>query len=37
MKHLNIPLDDETYQHLKDAKGDRTWQQAICEEFGVDE
>jgi hypothetical protein len=37
MKHLNVPFDDETYDDLRAAKGDRSWQEAICEEFGVDD
>lgn len=37
MKHLNIPLDDQTYSELKDVKGDRSWQDAIREEFGIDD
>jgi predicted CopG family antitoxin len=37
MKHINIPLDDETYQELTEVKGDRSWQQALVDEFGIDE
>ncbi len=37
MKHLNIPVDDDTYQKLKDVKGDRSWPEALCEEFGIEE
>jgi hypothetical protein len=37
MKHLNVPFDDDTYQELLDVKDDRSWQDAICEEFGVTE
>ena len=37
MKHLNIPVDDETYQALTEVKGDRSWQEALREEFGVDD
>lgn len=37
MKHLNIPVEDETYEKLADVKGDRTWEQALREEFGTDE
>ena len=37
MKHINVPFNDETYDALKDVKGDRTWREAILDEFGVDE
>jgi len=36
MKHLNIPLDDETYHKLKEVKGNRSWDQALAEEFEID-
>ena len=36
MKHLNIPVDDETYKQLKEVKGDRSWGQALAEEFDID-
>mgnify|MGYP000093604534 CR=1 FL=1 len=37
MKHLNIPVDDETHAKLADVKGDRSWPEALREEFGIDE
>jgi predicted CopG family antitoxin len=37
MKHLNIPIDDETYEELRDVKDDRTWQEALRDEFGLSE
>jgi len=37
MKHLNIPVDDDTYEKLSEVKGNRSWQQALTEEFGIDE
>jgi len=37
MKHLNIPVDDETYEALRNVKGDRSWGEAIREECGVDD
>jgi predicted CopG family antitoxin len=37
MKHLNIPVDDETYQQLAEVKGERSWHDALCEEFGIEE
>jgi len=36
MKHLNIPVEDDTFEELADVKGDRSWPQAIREEFGVE-
>lgn len=37
MKHLNIPLSDPMYEQLKEVKGDRSWKEALAEEFGVTE
>jgi predicted CopG family antitoxin len=37
MKHLNIPVDDETHEQLKKIKGNRSWHDAVVEEFGIDE
>jgi len=37
MKHLNIPVDDETYEALSDVKGERSWAEALREEFGIDD
>lgn len=37
MKHLNIPVDDELYDELTEVKGDRSWQEALREEFGVND
>lgn len=37
MKHLNIPVEDELYEKLTTIKGDRSWHDALREEFGVDE
>jgi len=37
MKHLNIPVEDDTFEKLDDVKGDRSWPEALCEEFGIDE
>jgi predicted CopG family antitoxin len=36
MKHLNIPVDDDTYEQLAEVKGDRSWPEALREEFGID-
>jgi len=35
MKHLNIPVDDETHAKLAAVKGDRSWPEALREEFGI--
>jgi predicted CopG family antitoxin len=37
MKHLNIPLDEQTYEELRDVKGDRSWPEALREEFGIND
>lgn len=37
MKHLNVPFDDDTYEQLSAVKGERSWQTAIREEFGIEE
>lgn len=37
-KSLNATgFTDEEFDQLKEIKGDRTWEQAILEEFGVNE
>lgn len=35
VKKLNVPFDGATYEKLSAVKGDRTWEEAIIEEFGV--
>jgi len=37
MKHINVPVDDETHEALAEIKGERTWGEALLDEFGVDE
>jgi predicted CopG family antitoxin len=37
MKHLNIAIDDEMYEELQAVKGDRTWYEALRDEFGLTE
>ena len=37
MKHLNIPVSDDEHEQLQEVKGDRSWHDALVEEFGVDE
>lgn len=36
VKHIKITVDDETHQELDDVKGDRTWEEAIKDEFGIE-
>ena len=35
MKTLYEKFEDAEHEALKEAKGDRTWREAILEEFGV--
>lgn len=35
MKQLNETFTDAEFEQLKDAKGGRTWRDAILAEFGV--
>jgi len=37
MKHLNIPLPDDTHEQLTEVKGNRTWAEALREEFDIDD
>jgi len=32
MKYISISLDDEDFEHLSMAKGDRTWQEYIMKD-----
>jgi predicted CopG family antitoxin len=34
-KTINEAFDEEQYSELKAVKGDRTWSEAILQEFGV--
>jgi hypothetical protein len=34
---LNETFDDDDFEALTEVKGDRTWKEAILEEFGVAE
>jgi hypothetical protein len=34
-KTINFVVTDGEFERLKDAKGDRTWPEAVKEEFGV--
>lgn len=35
IRHLQAQFTDEEFERLSDVKGDRTWEKAILEEFGV--
>lgn len=35
VKQLNVRFGTETYEKLLAVKGDRSWDEAITEEFGV--
>lgn len=35
MKHINVTFTDDEGEALDDAKGERSWHDAILEEFGV--
>jgi len=36
MKHINVVFTEDELDVLREVKGDRTWREAIHEEFGVD-
>lgn len=36
MKSINPMVTDEEHEQLSEVKGDRTWREALLEEFGVD-
>jgi hypothetical protein len=36
MRNLNESFEDSDFEKLEDVKGDRTWHDAILEEFGVE-
>lgn len=35
MKRLNEAFTEDVFERLQDVKGERTWNRAIQEEFGV--
>ena len=35
VKRIQITVDEQTYEELKAVKGDRPWDTAIVEEFGL--
>ena len=37
MKNINVTFTDDEIEAMRDVKGDRTWREAILQEFGVDE
>jgi hypothetical protein len=36
VKHLSETFTDSEHEELSQVKGDRSWREAILEEFGVD-
>jgi hypothetical protein len=36
MKSINVTFTDEELTELKETKGDRTWREAILDEFDVE-
>lgn len=36
MKDIRIPVTNDEHERLTDAKDDRTWREALFEEFGVE-
>jgi hypothetical protein len=37
VKQLNETFGDDVFADLQEVKGDRTWREAIVEEFGVNQ
>ena len=37
MKNITETFTDDEIEAMRDVKGDRTWREAILDEFGVDE
>ena len=37
MKNINETFTDDEIEAMRDVKGDRTWREAILQEFGVTE
>lgn len=37
MKNINEKFTDDEMERLHEVKGDRTWHDAILQEFGVDD
>lgn len=36
VKNIHIQVDEATYAELADGKGDRTWREAMLDEFGIE-
>jgi len=36
-RRLSVPFTEAEYEQLKDVKGDRTWQEAVLQQFGVED
>ena len=37
MKNINETFTDDEIEAMLEVKGDRTWREAILDEFGIDE
>jgi hypothetical protein len=37
MKHINVVFTEEELDELREVKADRTWREAILDEFGLSE
>lgn len=37
MKNINETFTDDEIEAMREIKGDRTWREAILQEFGVDD
>jgi hypothetical protein len=37
MKNINVVFEDEEVEQLREVKADRTWREAILDEFGIDD
>jgi hypothetical protein len=36
MKHINVSFTDDELEQLKETKADRTWREAILDEFDTE-
>jgi len=37
MKNINVTFTDDEIEAMREVKGERTWREAILDEFGVTE
>lgn len=35
VKNLHVTLEEDVYAELKEEKGDRTWEEALKEQFNI--